>query len=166
METGLDITTVRIPIVYGPGVKANFLRLMELVHRGIPIPLQYVDNRRSLIYLGNLVDAIIHSINHPNASGKTYLVSDGEEVSTPELIRRVAVALGKSARLIPFPLFLMRLAGKLIGKSSSVERLLGSLSVDSSTIRQELGWRPPYTMVQGLKETADWYLTSSKKLKS
>jgi UDP-glucose 4-epimerase len=100
-ETGMEVVVLSSPLVYGPGVKANFLRLLEVVARGIPLPLASIDNRRSLIYLGNLVDAIITCINHPKAARQTYLVSDGEDVSTPELIRRVADALGRPAKLFP-----------------------------------------------------------------
>jgi nucleoside-diphosphate-sugar epimerase len=158
VDTGLEVVILRPPLVYGPGVKANFFRLFNIVRRGIPLPLGNVDNHRSLIYIGNLVDAIVTCCKHSKAAGQTYLVSDGEDISTPELIRRLATALGRPARLIPFPPFLMRLTGKLAGKSSAVDRLLGSLTVDSSKIRRELGWTPPYTMAQGLKATADWYL--------
>ena len=165
-KTGLEVAILRPPLVYGPGVKANFLTLLKLVQSGFPIPLLNIDNHRSLIYLGNLVDAIVTCITHPNASGQTYLVSDGESVSTPELIRRVASALGSPAHLIPFPLFLMRFAGMLIGKLPSVNRLLGSLSVDSAKINRELGWTPPYTMAQGLRETADWFKTYLKAERS
>ena len=156
-ETGMEVVVLRSPLVYGSGVKANFLRLLEVVARGIPLPLASIDNRRSLIYLGNLVDAIITCINHPKAARQTYLVSDGEDVSTQELIRRVADALGRQARLFPFPPSFMKLAGSIIGKSDAVERLLGSLVVDSSKIRRELGWMPPYTMEEGLEETAEWF---------
>ena len=138
-----------------PGVKANFLSLFKIVDRGIPLPLASINNHRSLIYLGNFVDAITTCINHPKAAGQTYLVSDGEDVSTPELIRRVAAALGRPARLFPFPPSLMRFAGKLFGKSDAVERLVGSLTIDSSKIRRELGWKPPFSMEQGLKETGN-----------
>ena len=160
-ETGLEVVILRPPLVYGPGVKANFLSLFKIVDRGIPLPLDRINNRRSFIYLENLVDAIVTCVNHPKAAGQTYLASDGEDVSTPELIRRVADALGRPARLFPVPPSLMRLAGKLFGKSEAVDRLLGSLVVDSSKIRRELGWKPPYTMEQGLKETAEWFKTMS-----
>jgi len=164
-ETGLEVVIIRPPLVYGPGVKANFLQMKEVVSRGIPLPLASIKNRRSLIYLGNLVDAIATCISHPKAAGQTYLVSDGEDVSTPELIRRVAAALGKPARLFPFSPTLMRFAGKLTGKSEAVDRLLGSLVVDSSKIRRELGWKPPFTMEQGLRETGKWFLGLSKNAK-
>lgn len=156
-ETGLEIVILRPPLVYAPGVKANFLSLFKIVDRGIPLPLSGINNQRSFIYLGNLVDAIVTCINHPKASGQTYLVSDREDVSTPELIRRVAAALGRPARLFSFPLSLMRFAGKLFGKTDAVERLISSLTSDSSKIQRELNWRPPYTMEQGLRETAEWF---------
>lgn len=156
-ETGLEVVIIRPPLVYGPGVKANFLSMLEFVKRGIPLPLASINNRRSLIYLGNLVDAIITCITHPKAVGQTYLVSDGNDVSTPELIRRVAADMGKPARLFPLPPVLIKFAGRLTGNSEAVDRLIGSLIVDSSKIRNELGWSPPYTMTDGLKETVEWF---------
>jgi nucleoside-diphosphate-sugar epimerase len=156
-ETGMELVIIRSPLVYGRGNPGNFLRLLNLVDKGLPLPLASVSNSRSLIYLGNLVDAIVTCINHPKAAGQTYLVSDGEDASTPELIREVAYALDKPARLLPFPASLMRLAGRLTGKSEAVDRLLGSLVVDSSKIRRELGWKPPYTMEEGLRETGEWF---------
>lgn len=162
-ETGLEVVVVRPTLVYGPGVKANFLNMMKVVSLGMPLPLSSIRNRRSLIYVGNLVDALATCATHPAAAGKTYLVSDGDDVSTPELIRRAAKALGVPARLLPFPLPLMRLAGEVTGKSGAVSRLTGSLVVDSSTIREELGWRPPFSMSQGLKETAEWFRKEMRK---
>ena len=156
-ETGLEIVIVRPPLVYGPGVKANFFKMIKIISRGVPLPLASITNKRSLIYVGNLVEALATCASHPSAAGKTYLLSDGEDVSTPELIRRTAKALGVPARLLPFPLPLMRLAGKLTGKSGAVNRLTGSLTVDSSRMRQELGWTPPFTMEQGLEKTAKWF---------
>jgi len=156
-ETGLEVVVIRPSLVYGPGVKANFLKMMNIISRGIPLPLASITNRRSLIYVGNLVDALATCATHSAAAGKTYLVSDGEDVSTPELIRRTAKALGVPARLLPFPLQIMRLAGNLTGKRGAVTRLTESLTVDSSRIRNELGWTPPFTMEQGLAETAKWF---------
>ena len=156
-ETGLEVVIIRPPLVYGPGVKANFLRMLQTVQQGIPLPFANISNRRSLIYLGNLIDAIIVCISHPAAAGQTFLVSDGDDVSTHELLRRTGEALGRPARLFPFPLSLMRLAARILGKGAEVERLLGSLVVDSSKIRRELGWTPPFTMKEGLKTTADWF---------
>ena len=117
----------------------------------------YGINQRSLVYAGNLVDAIITCLEHPAAAAQTYPVSDSEDVSTPELIQSIACALGRPARLLPVPPALLRLAGQLTGKSAEVERLLDSLVIDSSKIRRELGWAPPFTMEQGLQKTADWF---------
>jgi nucleoside-diphosphate-sugar epimerase len=156
--TGMEIVIVRPPLVYGPGVKANFLSLIKAVNRGIPLPFSSIRNRRSMIYLGNLVDAIITCIKRSEAAGKTYLVSDGEDTSTPELVRRIAHSLGRSARLFPCPQNILRLMGRLTGKSAAADRLFGSLTIDSSKIRRELDWRPPFTMNQGLQETAEWFL--------
>lgn len=156
-ETGMEIVVIRPPLVYGHGVGGNFLRLLEAVHRGIPLPFASINNLRSFIYLGNLVDSIITCINHSKASGQTYLVSDGEDVSTPELIKRLAKALGVTECLFPFPSFLFRLLGKLTGRADEAKRLIGSLVVDSTKIRTDLGWKPPYTMEQGLKKTAEWF---------
>lgn len=157
-ETGMKVIIIRPPLVYGPGVKANFLNLIKLVNSGIPLPLASVSNKRSLIYIENLVDAIVSCIRNPNAAGQTYLVSDGEDVSTPELARRLASALGRPARLFPFPAGLMGIAGKLMGKSELVDRLIGSLLINSSKIHRDLGWKPPCTMELGLKRTAEWFL--------
>ena len=156
-ETGLEVVIVRLPLVYGPGVKGNFIQMMKAVSAGIPLPLASVKNSRSLVYLGNLVDALITCATHPAAAGKIYLISDGEDVSTPQLLQRLAVALGCPARLWTCPPALLKLIGKWTGKSAQLERLLGSLQVDSGKIRRELGWSPPYTMAQGLEATADWY---------
>lgn len=164
-ETGLEVVIIRPTLVYGPGVKANFLNMLKIISRGIPLPLASINNNRSLIYVGNLVDALAICATHPAAAGKTFLVSDGEDVSTPELIRRTAAALGVPARLLPLPASFMTLAGKLTSKSGTVNRLTGSLTVDSSKIRQELGWKPPFTMEEGLRETAKWFL-STKDTKS
>jgi nucleoside-diphosphate-sugar epimerase len=156
-ETGLEVVIVRPPLVYGPGVKGNFISLLSALNRGIPLPLAGADNARSLVYVGNLVDALIGCAIHPAAAGQTYLVSDGETVSTSELVRRLAEAMGVPVRLFPFPPSLLRLAGALAGKSGQIERLLGSLQVDSGKIRRELNWHPPYSLQQGLQATADWY---------
>ncbi|MBW2608566.1 MAG: SDR family oxidoreductase [Deltaproteobacteria bacterium] len=163
-KTGIETVILRPPLVYGPGVKANFLRLVNLVKFRIPLPLGCIKNRRSLIYIANLVDAIITCMTNPNAAGKTYLVSDGEDVSTPELIRRIGAAFRRRALLLPVPVRIMRLAGRITGKYDEVERLVGSLTVDISKIRKELEWKPPYTMEHGLRETAKWYAKKCLKI--
>lgn len=156
-ETGMEIVILRSPLLYGPGVKANFLRLLVMVDRGIPLPLASVNNRRSLIYLDNLVDAIITCMKHTKAAGQTYFVSDGEDVSTPELIRRISSALGRPVRLFHCPTDVLKVAGKLSGKVAEMERLTDSLAVDISKIRRDLDWKAPFSMDQGLRETAKWY---------
>ncbi len=158
-ETGLEVVIVRPPLVYGPGVKGNFAQMLAVVAKGVPLPLASVHNRRSLIYVGNLVDALITCATHPAAAGQTYLVCDGEDVSTPDLLRQLAVAMGVPSRLFPCPAMLLRLAGKLAGKSQQLERLLGSLQVDNGKIRRDLNWRPPYSLQAGLQATAEWKLT-------
>lgn len=152
-ETGLEIVILRPPLVYGPGVKANFLRLLRMVERGWPLPLGAIRNRRSLLYLGNFVDAIRVCTEHPAAVGQTFLLDDGEPVSTPELIRAVARATGRPPRLLAVPIGLLEFAGALLGKRAAVARLTGSLFVDSSAIRSCLGWTPPFSMEAGLAAT-------------
>lgn len=152
-ETGIEVVILRPPLIYGPGVKANFLQLLKWVESGWPLPLGGIQNRRSFLFLGNFVDAIRLCIEHPAAAGQTFLVDDGEPVSTPELIRAVAYAMGRSARLLAVPGGVLGLAGALLGKRAAVARLTGSLFVDSSAIRLRLAWTPPYTMRQGLDAT-------------
>ena len=162
-QTGMEIVILRPPLIYGAGVKANFASLLKLVDKKFPLPLANINNKRSLIYVNNFVDAIITCATHPNAAGQTYLVSDGEDVSMPQLIKKIAVALNKPSYLFSFPLSIMHFFAKFVGKSASVDRLTESLVIDSSKIRQELGWKPPFTMAEGLKITADWYRQSQKK---
>ncbi|HYH42221.1 MAG TPA: NAD-dependent epimerase/dehydratase family protein [Burkholderiales bacterium] len=155
--TDLEVTVVRPPLVYGPGVGGNFLRLLRLTRRAVPLPFGAVDNRRSMIYNGNLASALGACAFHPAAAGKTYLVSDGEDLSTAALIRRLACALGVKARLVPVPRPILQLAGTVSGKAAEVDRLVGSLQVQSGGIRADLGWSPGYTVDEGLAETAAWF---------
>lgn len=160
-ETGMEIVIIRSPLVYGPGNPGNFLSLLRVIAKRIPLPLASVSNRKSFTYVKNLADALVCCSLLSKAAGQVYIVSDGEDVSTPELIRGVAAALSQHSILFPFPPPLLRLLAKLIGKSEDVERLLSSLAVDNSKIRRELGWTPPYTMQAGLKETAEWFKKAS-----
>ena len=152
-ETGLEVVIVRPPLVYGAGVKGNFPQMVTVLKRGVPLPFASVCNNRSLIYVGNLVDAIVLCATHPAAAGQTYLVSDGEDMSTSDLLGKIRILLGQSPRLFAFPIALLKLAGRLTGKSKQIERLIGSLQIDSSKIRLELGWVPPYTLNQGMQNT-------------
>jgi Nucleoside-diphosphate-sugar epimerases len=156
-DTGLEVVVLRPPLIYGPGVRANFLRLMTLVDRGWPLPFGGVRNHRDLLYLGNLVDAILTAVVHPAAKNKTFLLSDNQCVTTPELVRRIASALERPARLWSVSEKCLRLAGRVIGKGATVDRVLGSMRVDSRLIHRDLGWSPPFSMQEGLRETAKWY---------
>jgi nucleoside-diphosphate-sugar epimerase len=156
-ETGLEVVILRSPLVYGPAVKANFLRLMRWVDQGIPLPFARINNRRSMIYLGNLVSVIQVCLNHPAAVGKTYLVSDGAPVSIAELIGAIADAMGRPSRLWYLPAGLLRFLGRLAGKTAELERLLGSLEVDSAAFATDTGWVPPYTFQDGIMETVAAY---------
>jgi nucleoside-diphosphate-sugar epimerase len=156
-RTNLEIVIVRPPLIYGSGVKGNFVQMLKVLAKGIPLPLASVCNRRSMVYVENLVDALIACATHPAAAGQTYLVSDGEDISTPDLLHRLGEAMGYPARLFPCPTPLLKLAGRMTGKSNQVDRLLGSLQVDSGKIRRELNWTPPFTLQQGLQATAEWY---------
>ena len=156
-RAGMEWVVLRPPLVYGPGVKGNFLQLLKAVARGMPLPLASIDNRRSLIYVGNLVDAILACATHSDAAGKTFLVSDGEDVSSPELARRLATAMGRNPVLLPFPPALLRFGASLIGRHDAAIRLTGSLTIDDSALRRDLGWTPRFTLDQGLKETVQWY---------
>jgi nucleoside-diphosphate-sugar epimerase len=162
-ETGMEIVIVRSPLVYGPGVGGNFLQLLKILQRGVPLPLASVQNRRSLVSRGNLVDALISCVRDRRAAGQTYLVSDGEDLSTPELIRRLGKVMGVNVRLWPFPVPLIRWMGQIAGKMGMIDRLLGSLQVDSSKIRRELDWHPPFSIDRGFAETAAWYCGQSSR---
>jgi nucleoside-diphosphate-sugar epimerase len=152
-ETGLEVVIVRPTLVYGTGVKGNFSEMLRFVAWGIPLPLSGVKNKRDLLYVGNLVDALMTCVSHPEAVGQTYLVSDGVAVSTPDLLRSLAKALGVSSRVFAWPIGLVKVIGSVFGKANKVERLVGSLQVDISKIRRELGWVPPYSLQQGLNKT-------------
>ena len=153
---GIELVIIRPPLVYGPEVKANFLRLLGWVDSGLPLPFASMRNRRSLIYVGNLVDAIARFAEHPAACGP-FLVSDDESVSTPELVSRIARALGRPARLLPVPPALLRVAGIIAGRRDEIRRLTGNLAIDSLRARRLLNWRPPYTLDAGLAQTARWF---------
>jgi len=147
---GLRLSVIRPPLVYGPGVKGNFLLLLRAIARGWPLPLAALENRRSLVYAGNLADAVARCAEAPQAAGRSYLVCDGRARSTPELCRAIGGALGRPARLFPFPAHWLDLA-------ESLGKLTHSLEVDDSAIRRELAWTPPHSFEAGLRETAAWF---------
>ncbi len=169
---GVRTASLRFPLMYGPGMRANMLQLFRAVARGTPLPFGGIDNRRSLLFAGNAAAALEAAAMHPHAQG-SYFVSDGEDLSTPELVRAIARALGRPARLVPVPAALFRAAGRigdalapwlrLPVTSSRVQRLLDSLQVDSSRFRRELGFVPAYSVEGGMRQTARWFLDLSKE---
>jgi len=156
-ETSIDVVMVRPPLVYGPGVKGNFRSLMRALVRGIPLPLGAIHNRRSLVALDNVVDLIATCIIHPAAANETFLVSDGEDLSTTELIRRLARVMGHPARLVPVPAKVLMAASMLLGKQEVTRRLCGTLQVNITKVREVLGWVPPVSVDEGLRRTAAHY---------
>lgn len=151
--TGLKCVIVRPPMVYGPGAPGNLPRLLRLVRRGVPLPLGSVRNRRSWIFIDNLVDFLLLCLDHPSAAGETFVVSDDDPLSTPDLLRHLAVELNVPSRVFPFPLPLLNLAGTLAGAADEVRRLTESMTVDASRAKQQLGWKPPLTLNEGLSTT-------------
>lgn len=157
-ERGIETVILRPTVVYGPRVRANILRLMKLVRRGVPLPLGAVRNRRSLVYVGNLVSAIETCLDHPKAAGETFFVADEPPISTRDLVESLARHMDKPARLLPVPPVMLRGAGMVTGKGAEVDRLIGSLAVDTSKIRSTLDWTPPHSTEEGLRATVEWFL--------
>jgi nucleoside-diphosphate-sugar epimerase len=162
-RTGMEVVIIRPPLVYGPGVKANFLTMMQWLKRGIPLPFGAIKNQRSLVALPNLVDFITLCLTHPKAANQTFLISDQHDVSTTELLCGLGDALERPARLIPISQSLLEFALEAIGKVDVAQRLCGDLTVDSSPATELLGWKPPFSVQQGLKLTADHFLEPSSK---
>jgi len=161
-ESGLEVVIVRPPLVYGPGVKGNFISLLAAIDRGIPLPVAGANNARSMVYVGNLVDALIACATYPAAAGQTYLVSDGDDVSTAMLVDMIARSLGRNSRAINFPHAILRAVATVLGRAEQVDRLFGSLRVNDEKLRRDLDWSPPYTLEQGLRATSEWYRTRRK----
>ncbi len=163
MRTGMEVVCIRPVLVYGPGVRANFLSMMRWLQRGFPLPLGSIENSRSLVALDNLIDLIATCIDHRAAANQTFLVSDGEDISTTALLYRMGKALGRPAMLIPVPSWLLKACATIIGKRAVARRLLDSLSVDIGKTRSLLGWKPPLSVDEGLQRTAEHYLVSLEK---
>jgi nucleoside-diphosphate-sugar epimerase len=159
----LRLTILRPPLVYGPRVKANFLALTRAIARGVPLPLASVQNRRSLVYVGNVVDAILRCLQRDAPAGRAYILSDGAAVSTPELCRELGKALGRPARLFAFPPALLETGAALLGRRASALSLTRNLEVDDSDSRRDLAWQPPYTFFDGLQATAAWFRSAASK---
>lgn len=154
-QTGLELVIIRPPLVYGPDAPGNFGRLIRIVGKGVPLPLGLVQNKRSLVAVDNLTDLIAGCLDHPAAAGQVFLVSDGRDLSTPELIRKMALAMNKSPRLLPVPPALLRMAGRITGKNTEIEKLIGSLQVDISHTCDTLGWRPQVSVEEALKKAVE-----------
>ncbi|CDG81600.1 NAD dependent epimerase/dehydratase family protein [Janthinobacterium agaricidamnosum NBRC 102515 = DSM 9628] len=160
-QTGLQLVIVRPPLVYGPGVRANFLKLMQLLKRGIPLPLGAIHNRRSMVALDNLIDLLIACCRHPRAAGQTFLVSDDRDLSMTDLLRMLSGAMGKSALLFALPAGLLSGCAALLGKSAAASRLLGSLQVDLEHTKSTLDWKPPVSVENAIQKTVDYFLSHS-----
>ena len=158
-ETGMEVVIIRAPLVYGPGVKANFRTMMQWVQRGLPLPFGGVTkNQRSFVFLDNLVDLIISCVDHPAAANQTFLVSDGKDLSTAALLKGMASALGKTSNLISVPPLLIALGAKLIGRADVAKRLCNSLQVDICKTKELLGWSPLIGPYEGFRRTAQHFL--------
>ncbi|ATI02454.1 MULTISPECIES: SDR family oxidoreductase [Cycloclasticus] len=162
-STDMEVVIIRPTLVYGSGVKGNFASLLKWIESTVPLPFGAIDNKRSLVALENLVDFIIHCIDHPRAANEIFLISDGEDVSTTELIQKVSNAFGKKAFLLPIPVTWMRFVARVMGKTDVVNRLFGSLQVNSSKSRELLGWEPVITMDEQLKKTVKAYLNEKAR---
>jgi len=161
-DTGMDVVILRPPLVYGPGVKANFLKLLDLVYAGMPMPFKAVPNKRSFIGLKNLVDAVCLCLCHEQAANRTFVVSDNEDLSTPQLVTMLAAAMNRPLRLFYMPEKWMKTGLSFLGKKNIYDRLWGKLLVDSSQIRNRLGWAPPVPVTEGIQETVRWYLKNRR----
>jgi len=160
-NTKMEIVIIRPPLVYGPNAPGNFLSLMNWLMSGIPLPLgAVIENRRSFVFIDNLVDLIVTCLDHPAAANQTFLVSDGESLSTAALLRRMGEALGRPARLIQVPVPLLQMGAALLGKRDMAQRLCGSLEVDIGKTRELLGWTPPISVDEGLRRTAAHWLAT------
>ncbi len=157
-ETGLEVIIIRPPLVYGPGVRGNFLRLMQIVRTGVPLPLGAIHNRRSMVALGNLVDLLIVCIHHPAAAGQTFMVSDEDDLSITELLHRLASAMGRRSLLLPVPAGILAGSASLLGKTAVASRLLSSLQVDIGYTKSTLGWKPIVTLQESLDKTVAYFL--------
>jgi nucleoside-diphosphate-sugar epimerase len=162
LRTHMEAAIVRPPLVYGPGVRANFLRLMQWVDARRPLPLGAVHNRRSLISVWNLCDLLVNLLENPASTHGTWLASDASDLSTPDLVRRIAAAMHRRALLVPVPVTLLRMVGSLTGRSGEVRRLCGSLAVDISQTSAMLGWVPPLSVDEGLSRTVAWYMAKGR----
>ncbi len=159
-QSGMEVVIIQPPLVYGVGVKANFLNLIKMADTSLPLPFRAINNHRSMVYLGNLIDFIVHCLDHPAAANETFLISDGEDLSLSDLVSVIRKHLGRQSHLFSVPPYIFRALGSLTGKSGVIDRLIGDLQIDSSKARKLLGWQPPFSVEQGISETVTGYLKS------
>ena len=162
-DKGLELVILRPPLIYGPGVGGNYLRILNLVSRGIPIPLGSLRNTRSMLAVSNLCDVIQICLEHPDAAGRTFLVSDGADTSTPGLFRLIGNLMGKPVRMLPVPEYLLRLGGKIFRRSNEVRRLCDSVQVDIEQTKKVLDWSPRTSLKDGTRDTVNWYLSEERR---
>lgn len=164
-RSGMEAAIVRSPLVYGSGVRANFLRLLHWIDKGRPLPFGAVRNRRSLVSVWNLCDLLTQLLTHPLAPGRTWMVSDGDDLSTPELIQRIARAMNRRVSMPRIPVALMRTLGVLAGRAALINRMCGSLTVDITQTRRKLDWSPPMSVDEALARTVSWYFSERQELR-
>lgn len=157
-ETGLEVVIIRPPLVYGPGVKANFEAMMKLMRKGIPLPFGAINNQRSLVYIDNLVSLILTCCEHPDAANRTFLVSDNDDVSTTRLMKQIAISMGRSSRLVPIPQSVIEVGAKMLGKSHLSDRLCGNLQLNITETINTLSWKPPVSFEKGIHDTVSAFL--------
>lgn len=162
-QTGMEYVIIRPPLIYGPGVKANYQKLIQVVKKGFPLPFGCINNKRSMLALDNLIDFIILTSTEPRAANQTFLLSDGQDLSSKELVTKIALALGLAPRVLPVPTILLKLLGFFLGKRAAIGRLLGSLQIDSSKARVLLGWKPPISVDEGIARTVNPAMANDRK---
>lgn len=162
LRTGLELVIVRPPLIYGKGVKGNLARILKLVYSGVPLPVASIENSRSMIGLDNLLDLLIHCMSDPRAAGQTFLASDGEDLSTPDLVRRIAQAMGRAPHLFSVPTSLLKIAGRVVSKEAEIDRLINFLQIDSSQTQEILSWLPPFPVNAGIQIMVDHFLKTQQ----
>jgi nucleoside-diphosphate-sugar epimerase len=163
-KTGMEVVIIRPPLVYGPGVKGNFLKLLRISNRNVPLPFGLVQNKRSMIYLNNLVDFIVTCVDHSDASDKVFLISDGQDLSLKKLLVLIKRSMNRTTILLPVPIIVFKLLGKLMGKQEVVKRLIGNLKIDTSDAKKYLNWTAPHSVEVGIKATVDDFLENQRRL--
>ena len=156
-NTPMNLVILRPPLIYGPAAKGNVQRIISLIQKGIPLPFGCINNKRTMLYLNNLIDLLLHILGYQEKINDTFLVSDRESLSTKELVQELAAVLNPKQIIAPVPICILKALGRILGRSDEIQRLTENLEVDTTYLTQKLGWKPPYSPQQGLRETAEWY---------